>query len=276
VPHEGLVADVSDCAGSFVTVAAGEPWDDVVAHAVAQEWIGLETLSGIPGATGASPIQNIGAYGSDVSATIARVRTWDRTEQAYRTFAASDCGFGYRTSRFKAEPGRYVVVDVSFQLELGPLSDRIRYEELAAAVGVETGQRAPLGAVRDAVLALRRSKGMVLDGADHDTWSAGSFFTNPVLTAADAANLPDDAPRYPQPDGLVKTSAAWLIEHAGFAKGYGDGSAKLSGKHTLALTNRGKATAEDILRLARDVRKGVREHFGVTLEPEPVLVGCTL
>lgn len=276
VATRGLVADVSACAGAFVTVAAGEPWDDVVAHAVAQEWIGLETLSGIPGATGATPIQNVGAYGSDVSATIARVRTWDRTQRAFRTFAAADCGFGYRTSRFKAEPDRYLVVDVSFQLELGPLSAPIRYTELAAAVGVVPGERAPLGTVRDAVLALRRSKGMVLDAADHDTWSAGSFFTNPVLTPDAAAALPEDAPRYPQPDGTIKTSAAWLIERAGFTKGYGDGPATVSGKHTLALTNRGSATATDVLDLARTVRSGVRERFGVTLEPEPVLVGCTL
>lgn len=276
VGTRGLVADVSDCAGSFVTIAAGEPWDDVVAHAVDQEWIGLETLSGIPGATGATPIQNVGAYGADVSATIARVRTWDRTQQTYRTFAAADCGFGYRTSRFKAEPGRYLVVDVSFQLELGPLSSPIRYAELASAVGVVPGERAPLGAVRQAVLALRRSKGMVLDPSDHDTWSAGSFFTNPVLTAVAAAALPDDAPRYPQQDGTVKTSAAWLIERAGFAKGYGEGPAAVSGKHTLALTNRGSATAKDVLDLARTVRSGVRERFGVALEPEPVLVGCTL
>ncbi len=276
VATRGLVADVSACAGAFVTVAAGEPWDDVVAHAVAQEWIGLETLSGIPGATGATPIQNVGAYGSDVSATIARVRTWDRTQRAFRTFAAADCGFGYRTSRFKAEPDRYLVVDVSFQLELGPLSAPIRYTELAAAVGVVPGERAPLGTVRDAVIALRRSKGMVLDAADHDTWSAGSFFTNPVLTPDAAAALPEDAPRYPQPDGTVKTSAAWLIERAGFTKGYGDGPATVSGKHTLALTNRGSATATDVLDLARTVRSGVRERFGVTLEPEPVLVGCAL
>lgn len=276
VATRGLVADVSACAGAFVTVAAGEPWDDVVAHAVAQEWIGLETLSGIPGATGATPIQNVGAYGSDVSATIARVRTWDRTQRAFRTFAAADCGYGYRTSRFKAEPDRYLVVDVSFQLELGPLSAPIRYTELAAAVGVVPGERAPLGTVRDAVLALRRSKGMVLDAADHDTWSAGSFFTNPVLTPDAAAALPEDAPRYPQPDGTIKTSAAWLIERAGFTKGYGDGPATVSGKHTLALTNRGSATATDVLDLARTVRSGVRERFGVTLEPEPVLVGCTL
>jgi len=276
VGTRGLTGEVSDCAGAFITVAAGEPWDRVVVHALAQEWIGFETLSGIPGSTGATPIQNVGAYGADVSQTIARVRTWDRTVGKHVTFAASDCGFGYRSSRFKEEPGRYVVVDVSFQLELGPLSAPIRYAELASALGIEVGQRAPLGRVRDAVFALRRSKGMVLDAQDHDTWSAGSFFTNPLLPAEAAARLPDGAPRYTQPDGTVKTSAAWLIEHAGFGRGYGSGPAKLSGKHALALTNRGEATAEDVLRLARDIRKGVREHSGVTLDPEPVLVGCDL
>jgi UDP-N-acetylmuramate dehydrogenase len=276
VATRGLNAEVSDCAGAFVQVAAGEPWDRVVVHTLDQEWIGLETLSGIPGATGATPIQNVGAYGADVSQTIARVRTWDRVAGKIVSFAASDCGFGYRSSRFKEEPGRYVVIDVSFQLELGPLSAPIRYAELAAALGVEVGQRAPLGSVRDAVLALRRSKGMVLDAQDHDTWSAGSFFTNPLLSAEAAAALPDGAPRFSQADGTVKTSAAWLIDHAGFGKGYGSGRARVSSKHTLALTNRGSATAEDILRLARDVRKGVREHFGVTLVPEPVLVGCDL
>ena len=276
VATRGLNAEVSDCAGAFIKVAAGEPWDRVVAHTLSQEWIGLETLSGIPGATGATPIQNVGAYGADVSQTIARVRTWDRVSGRVVTFAASDCGFGYRSSRFKDEPGRYVVVDVSFQLELGPLSAPIRYAELAAALGVEVGQRAPLGQVRDTVLALRRAKGMVLDPEDHDTWSTGSFFTNPLLSVEEAAALPDEAPRYSQPDGTVKTSAAWLIDHAGFGKGYGSGPARVSGKHTLALTNRGSATAEDVMRLARDVRKRVREHFGVTLVPEPVLVGCEL
>lgn len=276
VATRGLSADVSDCAGAFVTVAAGEPWDEVVRHTVSQEWIGFETLSGIPGTTGATPIQNVGAYGADVSQTVARVRTWDRTEGRYVTFAASDCGFGYRTSRFKESPGRYLVVDVSFQLELGSLSAPIRYAELARALGVDLGDRAPLGEVRDAVLALRRSKGMVLDAADHDTWSAGSFFTNPLLTPEAAAALPVEAPRYPQPDRTVKTSAAWLIDHAGFGKGYGSGPARLSEKHALALTNRGGASASEVLRLAREIRNGVDVRFGVVLHPEPVLVGCEL
>ncbi len=276
VATRGLTAEVSDCAGAFLTVAAGEPWDRVVDHTISQEWIGLETLSGIPGATGATPVQNVGAYGAEVSQTIARVRTWDRLDARYVTFAASDSGFGYRSSRFKEEPGRYVVIEVSFQLELGPLSALIRYAELAGALGIEVGRRAPLADVRAAVLELRRSKGMVLDPEDHDTWSAGSFFTNPLLAPEHAATLPEGAPRYAQPDGTVKTSAAWLIDHAGFARGYGSGPATVSGKHALALTNRGGATAADIVRLAREVRDGVRERFGVTLVPEPVLVGIEL
>ncbi len=276
VATRGISADVSDCAGAMVTIAAGEPWDDVVAHAVAQEWVGLETLSGIPGATGATPIQNVGAYGSEVAQTLARVRTWDRQRSTQVTFAAADCGFGYRSSRFKSEPGRYVVLGVTFQLELGALSAPIRYGELGTRLGVQVGARAPLAEVRAAVLDLRRGKGMVLDAADHDTWSAGSFFTNPIVTPEIAARLPVDAPRFPTADGLVKSSAAWLIDHSGFHKGYGAGPARLSTKHALALTNRGGALAADILALAREVRNGVRERFGIELVCEPVLVGCSL
>ncbi len=272
----GVAADVSDCAGAYVTVAAGEPWDPLVEHAVAQEWVGLEALSGIPGATGSTPIQNVGAYGADVSQTIASVRTWDRRAGAYKTFAAADCGFGYRTSRFKEQPGAYVVVSVSFQLALGRLSAPVRYAELAGRLGVAVGERAPSTEVREAVLALRRGKGMVLDAEDHDTWSVGSFFTNPLLPADAADRLPEGAPRFPQPDGTVKSSAAWLIERAGFAKGYGQGPARLSSKHTLALTNRGGARAADVLALAREVRDGVQQRFGIELHPEPVLVGCSI
>nr|WP_156609031.1 UDP-N-acetylmuramate dehydrogenase [Auraticoccus cholistanensis] len=270
------VEDLSDCAGATVAVAAGEPWDELVAATVARGWVGLEALSGIPGLTGASPIQNVGAYGADVSQTIAQVRTWDRQAQAVRTLPAADCGFGYRTSRFKAEPGRFLVLSVTFQLELGTLSAPVRYGELARALGVEPGERAAAEDVRRAVLALRARKGMVLDPADHDTWSAGSFFTNPVLDPAAAAALPADAPRFPQPDGAVKTSAAWLIERSGFPRGYGRPPATLSGKHTLALTNRGGATTAQLLALASEVREGVHARFGVVLEPEPNLVGCRL
>jgi UDP-N-acetylmuramate dehydrogenase len=190
-----------------------------------------------------------------------------------RTFANADCGFGYRTSRFKADPDRHVVLNVTFQLAVGTLGTPVRYAELARTLGVEEGRRAPLGAVREAVLGLRRGKGMVLDADDHDTWSAGSFFTNPVL---DAADVPDGAPAWPQPDGRVKTSAAWLIEHAGFSKGHGSGAVALSGKHVLALTNRGGATTEELLDLAREVRDGVEAAYAVRLVNEPVLVGCAL
>lgn len=271
----GISADVSACSGSIVTAAAGEDWDEFVAYTVEQEFSGLEALSGIPGLVGATPIQNVGAYGSDVSQTVETVRTWDRQTNQRKTFTSADCGFGYRTSRFKSEPGRYLVLSVTFQLRLGTLSAPIRYTELAKRLDVEIGQRVDTSRVREAVLALRAGKGMVLDADDPDTWSAGSFFTNPILDPDQADRLPKAAPRYPADEG-VKTSAAWLIEHSGFGRGFGDGAATLSTKHTLALTNRGGADAEAVLSLARQVRDGVRATFGIDLVPEPVLVGCEL
>ena len=278
VATSGVSSDLDDagpaCGGATVTVAAGETWDDLVATAVERGWIGVEALAGIPGRVGATPIQNVGAYGQDVSQTIAQVRVWDRVLKGYRTFANADCRFGYRTSRFKADPGRHVVVDVTFQFRIGTLSPPIAYGELARALDVEVGERVPAVDVRDAVLGLRRRKGMVLDPADHDTWSAGSFFTNPVV---DPERVPEGAPTYPQPDGRVKTSAAWLIERAGFGKGHpGYGSATLSHKHTLALTNRGGATTKDLVSLAREIRDGVEARFGIRLVNEPVLVGVEL
>ena len=276
VATQGVATDATDeaaCGGATVTVAAGEAWDDLVDLAVQREWSGVEALSGIPGSVGATPIQNVGAYGQEVSQTVASVRVWDRTLRGVRTFANADCRFGYRTSRFKADLGRHVVLSVTFQLRQGSLGAPVAYAELARALGVEVGQRAPAAEVRRAVLGLRRGKGMVLDADDHDTWSAGSFFTNPVVPA-DA--VPDGAPAWPQPDGTVKTSAAWLIEHAGFAKGHGTDRVALSGKHTLALTNRGGATTEELLALAREVRDGVEARFGIRLVNEPVLVGCSL
>jgi UDP-N-acetylmuramate dehydrogenase len=238
--------------------------------------VGLEALSGIPGSVGATPVQNVGAYGQEVADTIASVRCWDRVEDRQRTFAAADCGFGYRTSRFKQDPERYVVLAVTFQLRLGDLSAPVRYAELARVLGVAPGDRTSLRAVREAVLSLRSRKGMVLDADDPDTWSAGSFFTNPVLDAETARRLPAGAPSWQQPDGRVKTSAAWLIEQAGFGKGYGNERVSLSTKHTLALTNRGSARTEDLLALAREVQRGVHEKFGIRLVNEPVLVGCEL
>ena len=278
VATRGFVTDEEpgagpSCSGVTVTVAAGERWDNVVAEAVERGWVGVEALSGIPGSVGATPIQNVGAYGQEVSQTIAQVRVWDRRLKGVRTFANADCGFGYRHSRFKADPGRHLVLSVTFQFRQGSLGAPVAYAELARTLGVEPGERAPLAEIRSAVLGLRRGKGMVLDAADHDTWSAGSFFTNPVIAAED---VPEGAPAWPQPDGTAKTSAAWLIEHAGFGKGYGNAAVSLSTKHTLALTNRGGADTADLLELAREVRDGVEKRFDIRLVNEPVLVGCEL
>jgi UDP-N-acetylmuramate dehydrogenase len=282
VANRGLTREAVDyCGGAEVLVAAGEPWDEVVAEAVRSGWIGIEALSGIPGSTGATPVQNVGAYGQEVGGSVATVRTWDRVERRIRSLAGSECEFGYRDSLFKRERfrsgPRFVVLEVRFQLVVADRSEPIKYAELARTLGVAIGDRVPLADVRTTVLELRRGKGMVLDAADHDTWSAGSFFTNPLLPAEDAARLPVDAPRWPTADGRVKTSAAWLIEHAGFGKGYGrPGPASLSTKHTLALTNRGSATTADVLALARTVRDGVQTAFDVRLTAEPELVNCTL
>jgi UDP-N-acetylmuramate dehydrogenase len=271
----GVAVGASDGQGvATVTVAAGEPWDDLVARAVTEGWSGVEALSGIPGSTGATPVQNVGAYGQEVADTVSRLRALDRRTGEVRTVSASECGFGYRTSAFKRHD-RYVVLDVTFDLVLGPAGAPVRYTELARRLDVAPGDAAPACEVREAVLALRRSKGMVLDAHDHDTWSAGSFFTNPVL---DPSALPDGAPAWPQPDGRMKTSAAWLIDHAGFGRGHPGpgGRVTLSGKHPLALTNRGGASTADLLALAREVRDGVHARFGLELVTEPTLVGCTL
>ncbi len=287
----GIDVSVDACSGAWVKVAAGEPWDDLVARAVAEEWSGIEALAGIPGLTGGTPIQNVGAYGQEVAHTLARVTAYDRVARRVEVIAAGDCGFGYRTSRFKASPGRYVVLSVEFQLPLGSLSAPIGYAELADRLGVAVGDRAPAADVRTAVLELRRGKGMVLDPADRDTWSVGSFFTNPIVTSG---QVPEGAPAWPVAGGatdspggavqgasqggdLVKTSAAWLVERAGFGRGYPEGgAARLSMKHTLAITNRGDATAADVVALARTIRDGVRDRFGIDLVPEPVLLGCSL
>jgi UDP-N-acetylmuramate dehydrogenase len=276
IATRGIAEDTAACSGAVVTVSAGEPWDPVVGFAIEREWSGLEAMSGIPGLVGAAPIQNVGAYGAEVSELISTVRTLDRSTGQIKTLFPIECGFGYRTSRFKSDPGRFLVLSVTFQLRLGSMSQPIRYLELARALGIEVGQRAPASEVRQAVLALRTTKGMVLVEDDHDTWSAGSFFTNPLISFAKARTLPPEAPRFNQSDGMIKTSAAWLIERAGFGKGFGDGVAQLSSKHTLALTNRGGATAADLLSLAREIRAGVQAKFGIELVPEPVLVGCEL
>ncbi|MFV0462788.1 MAG: UDP-N-acetylmuramate dehydrogenase [Nostocoides sp.] len=280
------IESVDRCGGANVRLAAGEPWDGVVQRSVDEGWAGTEALSGIPGCSGTTVVQNVGAYGQEVAQTVASVRVWDRQQAAVRTFANAECGFTYRHSRFKGTD-RYVVLDVLFQLHVDTLSRPIGYADVAERLGVPLGGRAALAEVRDAVLGQRRRRGMVLDPEDRDTWSCGSFFTNPVLDADQAAALRHRvrerlgadavAPEFPAGEGAFKTSAAWLIERAGFPKGYGlPGPAALSTKHTLAVTNRGQAGASDIVALAREVRDGVRSAFGVTLVNEPVLIGLAL
>jgi UDP-N-acetylmuramate dehydrogenase len=286
---DGVTVESADlCGGVMVRVAAGVVWDDFVAQAVSEGWSGVEALAGIPGSSGATPVQNVGAYGQEVAQTIASVRVYDRAQQQVRTLASLDCAFTYRHSIFKATT-RYVVLDVLFQLIPSELSQPIGYADLARQLGVAPGERVPLSDAREAVLAQRRLRGMVLDEADHDTWSCGSFFTNPILSAQRFAALesraatwlgPDAStpPRFTDGDGNVKTSAAWLIDKAGFAKGFalpGSGAA-LSTKHTLAITNRRDATAYDVAALARHLQQGVHDAFGVTLVNEPVFVGHEL
>ncbi|GHB55245.1 UDP-N-acetylenolpyruvoylglucosamine reductase [Streptomyces viridiviolaceus] len=273
--------------GTTLELAAGEVWTDAVARTVEAGLAGVECLAGIPGSAGATPIQNVGAYGQEVSSTITEVIAYDRRSQETVALTNADCAFAYRHSRFKADPERYVVLRVRFRLEdADGLSGPIKYAETARTLGVEPGDRVPLAAARETVLKLRAGKGMVLDPEDHDTWSAGSFFTNPILTdeefAAFRSRVRDrlgdgvEPPAYPAGAGRTKTSAAWLIDKAGFTKGYGTGPARISTKHTLALTNRGEATTEDLLALAREVVDGVRGAFGITLVNEPVTVGVSL
>lgn len=269
--------DTADgCGAAQVIAQAGEEWDALVARTVADGLAGLECLSGIPGSVGATPIQNVGAYGQEVADVISRVRLMDRVTGEIRELGPGGCNFSYRDSVFKRRPGRYVILAVAFRLDRRGTSQPIAYPELARRLGVGVGDHAPLRDVRAAVLELRRSKGMLLDRADHDTWSAGSFFTNPIVPADTAAALPDDAPRFVVAGG-VKVSAAWLIDNSGFGKGYGAGGpASLSTKHTLALTNRGDAQTADLIALARTIRDGVADRFGIVLAPEPVFVNCAL
>lgn len=266
--------------GDVLRAEAGAVWDDVVVTSLAHGLGGLECLSGIPGSTGATPVQNVGAYGTEVADTIQRVRLLDRRTGEDRWVPPGELGFGYRTSVLKGSRDA-IVLEVEFGLDPGGRSAPLRYRELAATLGVEQGARDDPVAVREAVLRLRGRKGMVLDAADHDTWSVGSFFTNPVVSAAEferiRAGQDRPVPHFPAPDG-VKLAAGWLVERAGFGRGYpGDGAAaRLSTKHALALTNRGGATTADVLALARTVRDGVRTSFGIELTPEPALVGCWL
>ncbi len=259
-------------------VAAGEPWDALVALAVAEGWRGLECMSGIPGLVGGTPIQNVGAYGQEVGETITRVRVFDRTAGAFIDMDRSACGFGYRASVFKRNE-RYIVTSVRFELEVGDSSVPLRYAELTTALSVEPGAQVPLKDARETVVALRRRKGMVVDPQDPESVSAGSFFVNPVVDAARLAAVEAKAgerpPRFDAGDGQFKLAAAWLVERAGFPKGWGAGRVGVSRKHALALVNRGGATAMELLDAARTIRDGVWAKFGVELEPEPVLVGCS-
>lgn len=257
----------------LVTVQAGTPWDAVVRHTVDEHLSGLAPMSGIPGSTGATPVQNVGAYGSEVADVISSLTVLDRASGSLEQWSPARCGFGFRTSAFK-HTDRFVVVDVTFALQASPEGPPVRYLELARRLGVEPGSSAPSADIRDVVLELRRSKGMLLDAADHDTWSVGSFFVNPFV---DPDEVPDGCPHWTV-DGRIKLSAAWLIENAGFGKGYGidRGPVAVSTKHTLALTNRGGASTAQLLELAREIRDGVENRFGVLLRPEAHLVGVEL
>jgi len=253
-----------------VTAQAGVVWDDLVAITVREGWSGLAPMSGIPGLAGATPIQNVGAYGSEVADVISTLTVLDRHTGAVERWDPQRCGFGFRTSAFK-HTDRYVVLDVTFELTRSDLSGPVRYLELARRLGVEQGEQVPLGQMRDVVLELRRSKGMVLDAGDHDTWSVGSFFVNPFV---EPGSVPDGCPHWVV-DEQVKLSAAWLIENAGFGKGFTGGRehVSVSTKHTLALTNRGGASTAELLDLAAEIRAGVKAAFGVTLRPEAHLAG---
>jgi UDP-N-acetylmuramate dehydrogenase len=276
ISNNSVQSEVDACSGATLTIGAGEDWDSFVQTTINGGFAGLETLSGIPGTVGAAPIQNIGAYGHEVSEFITRVRTYDRQLKEIYTFTNSQCEFTYRNSYFKAHPGRYVVLEVQFQLRIGEFSDPITYLELSKKLGIEPGDKASVIATRAAVLELRASKGMLLSPDDRDSWSAGSFFTNPIISQQAADALPDAAPKWPLNDGRVKISAAWLIENAGMHKGDEVGGARISTKHVLALTNSGHATAADIAELARRARDQVREVFGITLEAEVNLIGIEI
>lgn len=275
VESKGNALDYDACSGGMIEVSAGEDWDKFVALTIDKGFADLESLSGIPGTVGGAPIQNIGAYGHEVSETVARVKTFDRQKSEIVTFSNSECKFSYRHSIFKEELGRYVILNVTFQLRKGEQSLPIAYTELAKHLSVNIGDRVKVTDVRKAVLQLRASKGMLID-SKNEINSAGSFFINPILSKEIADSLPPEAPRWQQPDGKVKTSAAWLMEHAGITKGEKLAGAQISNKHVLALTNSGDATAEDIVELAKKARKKVFEKFGIKLQAEVQLVGVDL
>ena len=265
VRTRGIEYDAAD----RLAVQAGEDWNALVAHTVENRLAGMEALSGIPGSTGATPVQNVGAYGQEVAQTITAVRVYDRAEKAERTLSPAECGFAYRDSRLKREPGRFVVLEVTFRLAPGDLSMPVGYAELARTLGVGIGECAPLADVREAVLGLRRGKGMVWDRADPDSRSAGSFFTNPIVPAERAV---EGCPSWPSGEGQVKLSAAWLVQHAGFGRGTRDGHVGTSSRHSLALTTEDGATATELLAFADRIIATVQERFGVTLDREPTAV----
>jgi UDP-N-acetylmuramate dehydrogenase len=268
------VTDAGD-GGVRVLAQAGVEWDDLVARSVTEGWSGLAAMSGIPGRAGATPVQNVGAYGSEVAETITALTVLDRSTGRVEQWPPQRCGFGFRTSAFK-HTDRYVVLDVTFTLRRSRDGAPVRYLELARRLGVEPGGSAPSADIREVVLDLRRSKGMVLDPDDHDTWSVGSFFVNPIV---EPAQVPPGCPNW-EVDGGIKLSAAWLIENSGFGKGYGldrgRGRVAISGKHTLALTNRGGASTAELLDLAREIRAGVEDRFAIRLRPEAHLIGVEL
>lgn len=275
VESKGNALDYDACSGGMIEVSAGEDWDKFVKISIEKGFADLESLSGIPGTVGGAPIQNIGAYGHEISETIARVKTYDRSKGEVKTFTNTECKFSYRNSIFKEQPGRYVILTVTFQLRKGAQSLPITYAELAKQLSVNIGDQVEVTKVREAVLKLRASKGMLIN-LENEIYSAGSFFVNPILSKSAADKLPADAPRWPQNDGKIKTSAAWLMEHSGVVKGEKLAGAQISDKHVLALTNSGDATAEDIVELAKKARKKVYEKFGIKLEAEVQLVGVNL
>ncbi|MEF9980779.1 MAG: UDP-N-acetylmuramate dehydrogenase [Glutamicibacter sp.] len=291
IATRGLHLDEQPNGKVLLRAAAGENWDTTVEYSLAEGLSGLEALSGIPGCTGATPVQNVGAYGADISQTLAWVRAYDRQSNQVLKLDNPELGFAYRDSVIKRTSTngspRYVVLEVAFLLTRENESAPIRYAELARRLGVEAGERADALEVRQTVLDLRRSKGMVFDARDADSHSTGSFFTNPIVESSVMGKLPENAPSYPaEQAGFLKLSAAWLIDQAGFGKGYGlegtegfalaGGRASLSTKHTLAITNRGEATAQDIVAIARAVRAGVQQRFGIELVNEPLLIGLAL
>lgn len=278
----GIEEQIRDDGRVALTVAAGENWDSLVKRSVESELAGIECLSGIPGSVGATPIQNVGAYGQEVGSTIESVLALDRETGELADIPASACGFSYRMSRFKGHD-RFLILAVTFLLQPSPEAEPVQYAQLAGELGVEVGERVPLGVARETVLELRRRKSMVIDPEDPDSVSAGSFFMNPILTPdgmqeltgrAEALLGPDDPPpAWPAGDDQMKTSAAWLIERSGFSRGYGDGPVGLSRNHTLALVNRGGATTAGLVAFAREISAGVERTFGVPLTPEPVFIG---